>query len=124
MTFTYDKTLSTNLAKVRFAIQDTVENNGIKPHGVNFEDEEINGVLDTEGTVGRAVAALFESLATGYSIYADTQIGSRREALSKIAENFRKRAESQRKEHGYATGNNVISVSSLDEDISQPSTTS
>lgn len=119
MTFTYDKTLSTNLAKVRFAIQDTIENEGIKPDGANFEDEEINGVLDVEVTVGRTVAALFEALATGYSIYADTQIGSRREALGKIADNFRKRAE----EHGYVTGNNVISVSSLDEDISQPSTT-
>lgn len=51
MTFSYDITLSSNLAKVRFHIGDTNE------EGVYLQDETINALVTSEGSVGGAVIA-------------------------------------------------------------------
>lgn len=103
MTFTYLGTLATDLDTIRFEIQDTVENSGIKPNGGNFTDEEINGVLAGEGNVNRTVANLYERLATAWSIKANTQVGARREDLGKIADNFRKLGQDYRNRYGYGS---------------------
>lgn len=103
MTFTYAGTLTTDLDKIRFKIQDTVENSGVKPNGGNFSDEEINGLLDVEGNVNRTVAALYEALATVWANYVDTKIGPRDEKLSQIADRYVKIAKQWRDDYGYGT---------------------
>lgn len=56
MTFTYDITLSSDLAKTRFHIGDT------DADAQKFQDETILAVLASEGDVGHAVIALLNGL--------------------------------------------------------------
>lgn len=108
MTFTYDGTLTTNLDKIRFKIQDTVSGSGIKPNNGNFTDEEIAGLLAEEGNnVNRTVAALYEALATVWANYVDTKIGSRDEKSSQAAARYAKLAEKWRDDYGY-TGTTLV----------------
>lgn len=93
MAFTYTDTLSDDKSKVRFWIQDTVENSGPKPDDDNFSDNEINGLLTAEGNWQQAVAAAFEVLEAAWAGYADWQAGPRRENASQIAERFGKKAQ-------------------------------
>jgi len=65
MTFTY--TVGTNLGNVRMALGDTVSGTGVLPSGANFTDEEINEIVDTEGTWQKAVAHLCEILANRWA---------------------------------------------------------
>lgn len=75
MAFTYLGDFSTDLDKVRFHLQDTVENNGPKPSNKNFTDAELTALISLEGRWERAVAAGFETLAaawqpeTSFSVY-------------------------------------------------------
>lgn len=101
MTFTYVGTLTTDLDKVRFRINDTVENSGVKPDGGNFTDEEINGLLTLEGNVNRTIAALYETLSSVWAGYIDTKIGSRDEKQSQIADRYAKLASQWRSDYGY-----------------------
>lgn len=104
MTFTYDSTLATDLAKIRLRIQDTTASpSGIKPLGANFTDEEINSVYATEGTIPRAVAALYEILAVAWANYVDTKIGPRDEKLSQAAARYDVLARQLRTQYGYGT---------------------
>lgn len=103
MTFTYNGTLATDLDEIRFKIQDVTSGSGPLPGGTNFTDEEINGLLTHEGTVERTVAALYEALATRWSIYVDTRIGPRDEKLSQVAERYQNLAAKQRDEYGYGS---------------------
>lgn len=119
MTFTYNGDLATDLDRIRFAIDDTVDGTGIKPNGDNFTDEELEGLLADEGTVGRTVAAVFEKLAGSYARLVDTKIGPRDEKSSQTAQMYASLAAQKRKEHGYATGNNVITVGAFDEGLSE-----
>ena len=101
MAFNYDGTLTTDLDTIRFRIQDTVSGSGVKPLGGNFTDEEITGLLTIEGGVNRTVAALYESLATIWSIYVDTEIGPRDEKLSQVAKNYANLAKKWREDFGF-----------------------
>ena len=96
MAFTYLGTLATDRDKVRFYIQDTVEDSGPKPSDGNFTDAEIDGLLDAEGNWQQAVAAAFEVLEAAWAGYADWQAGPRRESASQIAERFGKKAQTWR----------------------------
>jgi hypothetical protein len=102
MTFTYLGTLATDLDKVRFYLGDTssVSGAGVKPGGGNFTDEELSGLLAVEGSVGRAVAGGFETLAGLFARQVDFTLGPRREALSQAAERYGKLADSWRKKYG------------------------
>jgi hypothetical protein len=102
MTFTYLGTLATDLDTIRFKVQDTVENSGVKPNGGNFTDEEIAGLFAIEGTIDRTVAALYEALATVWSNYVDSEIGPRNEKLSQIAARYQKLAADWRSNFGSA----------------------
>lgn len=117
MTFTYLGDGSTNLDQIRFHIGDTVSGSGKKPAGGNFTNEEIGWLLTDEGTVGKTVARLFETLAAEWSVYADTKVGSRDEKLSKIADHYFSLAKQWRAEHGGGSGT-TITVAAFDEDIS------
>jgi hypothetical protein len=102
MTFTYDATLATDLAKIRLRIQDTAASpSGIKPLGGNFTDEEINSIYATEGTIPKTVAAMYEILAVAWANYVDTKIGPRDEKLSQVAARYAVLAKTWRDEYGY-----------------------
>lgn len=100
MAVTYTDTLLTDRDKIRFNIGDTVENSGPKPSGGNFSDNEIAGVLTSEGSVGRATARLYEALASIWARYVDSKIGPRDEKLSKVADNYRALAVQWRDDYG------------------------
>jgi hypothetical protein len=109
MTFTYDVTLATDLAKIRLRIQDTTASpSGIKPLGANFTDEEINSIYASEGTIPRTVAAMYEILAVAWANYVDTKIGPRDEKLSQVAARYAALAKQWRDEYGFGT--TVLSV--------------
>lgn len=104
MTFTYVGDLSTNLDKVRFYIQDTVSGSGPKPSDGNFTDEELGGLITTEGSWQRAVAGASEVLASAWATYVDLRVGPRSESLSKIADRWRDQANEWRDTYGSASG--------------------
>lgn len=102
MTFTYDTTLATDLALIRFQIQDTAASpSGIKPLGGNFTDEEINAMLAIEGTVNRTIARMYEVLSVAWANYVDTKIGPRDEKLSQVAARYAALAKQWRDDYGY-----------------------
>jgi len=96
MAFTYIDTLSDDRSRIRFYIQDTVENSGPKPSDGNFTDAEIDGLLTVEGNWQQAVAAAFEVLEAAWAGYADWQAGPRRESASQIAERYHEKAQTWR----------------------------
>jgi hypothetical protein len=102
MAFTYNDTLATDRDMIRIRVGDTAQNNGPRPDGANFSDEEIAGLLSSEGSANRAIAAIYEILAAQWAGYADTQMGDRRESLSQVADRYTKLATQYRSEHGYA----------------------
>ena len=104
MTFTYAGTLATDLDKIRFKIADTVEDDGVKPDGGNFTDEELNGLMSMEGTVNRTIAAAYEALAVIWANYVDTKIGPRDEKLSQVAKRYSNLAKQWRADWGYGGG--------------------
>lgn len=108
MTFSYSGTWSTTTDQIRFKIGDTVENSGIKPNGGNFSNEEIASLYAVEGTIGRTVAALYETLATIWATYVDTKIGPRDEKLSQVAAHYRQLAKEWRDDYG--SGTTVLST--------------
>ena len=100
MGFTYTDTLLTDLDKLRYAIQDTVADQGIKPNGSNFSDEEIGGLVTLEGSWQRATAAAFEALS---SIWA-TQENYNHDGLNRTwdaSKHFRELAKKWRAKYGY-----------------------
>lgn len=99
MTFTYVGDLSTDLDKIRFNVQDTVESSGPKPGDGNFTDEEIAGAITQAGDWERAVAVLFEALAAVWTRHADIRVGPRQQSFSQVAGGFRKQAEKWKKDH-------------------------
>lgn len=69
MAFTYDDTLTTDLAKVRFHLGDTVSGTGPKPGDGNFTDAELGGLVTMSGSWQRAVYAALMSLASQWRRY-------------------------------------------------------
>ena len=102
MAFTYD--LSTDVGQVRLEIGDTNSGNGVKPDGTNLSDEEIQHLVTREGNAMRAAAACCEILARHWARVANIAVGSRREDLSTIADQWAKQAKSLREQYGNAAG--------------------
>lgn len=104
MTFTYNLSASgedLRISKVRLEVGDTIENDGIRPDGSNLADAEVSYFLDKEDDdIGRAAAAVCESMANTWARYANTRVGPRREDLSDVAESWAKRAEALRDQYG------------------------
>lgn len=100
MAFTYTAP-TTDRDRVRFYIGDTVSAAGPKPGASsNFTDEELDGVLATEGAWQRAVAGCYEALAALWATYVDTQAGPRRESLSQTGQQYEKLAAEWRAKYG------------------------
>lgn len=100
MTFTYNGDLSTNLDKLRFNIQDTVENSGPKPGDANFSDEELGGLITAEGSWQRSVAAGFESLAAAWMRFPSFRTDALGLNRSDIAKGYQEQAKQWRKRYG------------------------
>lgn len=100
MAFTYVDTLATDRDRVRFNISDTVESSGPKPSGGNFSDNEIAGLITSEGNWEKATAASFEALAGLWSTYVDTSVGPRRQSLSQTAKGYEKMGRTWRRRSG------------------------
>lgn len=105
MAFTYSTDLDTSRDKIRFNIGDRVENEGKRPDGANFSDEEIAFALSEEDSrVNGATAYLFEILANEWSSYALSERGdSGNFDATGVAAEFRKQAEKWRKKPGGAS---------------------
>lgn len=100
MAFNYVGDLGTDLDRVRFYLQDTVENSGPKPSDGNFTDEEIGGLVDTEGSWQRAVAAGFETLASAWRRFPSFQADGLRVDRTSIADGYAKLAKTWRAKYG------------------------
>lgn len=121
MTVTYVGDLSTDLDKVRFHIDDTVENSGVKPGGGNYQDAEINALLTANSNdIDRTITMLFQQLAASWARYVDTQVGDRRESLSQVAKQYRNLA--QKWQSGeLSTGENAVYFSEISLGIDEES---
>lgn len=71
MSFNYN--LSTAVGRVRFLIGDTVAGQGCLPGKVNFQDEEIQLLIDREPSDDSAAAGGCEVAATAWSKMPDSQ---------------------------------------------------
>lgn len=108
MTFTYSATdLSTDLAKVRFEVGDTIESEAL------FTDEEINAKLDGNSVLG-AAADLCDVLATRYAALADTSVGGQDISLAKLSEAYAARAVALRDRSVDSRGLRSISTTRVD----------
>jgi hypothetical protein len=123
MTFTYTGDLATDLDQIRFHIDDVIEDTGIKPNGTNFSDEEIEGLLAVEGSVGRTVAAIFQKLAGAYARSVDTKIGPRDEKSSQTAKMYADLAKQWRENYGYPSGVSGVTTGTINLGIDEEDST-
>lgn len=121
MTFTYAGTLATDLDKIRFHIGDTTSGAGPKPDGTNFTDEELGGLLTAEGSVGRAVAGVYEALAVIWAPKYDFTSEGQSFRRSTPSERFAKLAAEWREQYGSAgtaaTSMSLTRVDAYSDDI-------
>lgn len=108
MAFTYASDLSTNLARVRLAIGDTVNASvtagaGCRPDGSNYTDAELNAYITDAGTWYGAVAPVLRTLAHEYARQArSTGVAGLSESLGGIASELQTMAEKW--DNAYGTG--------------------
>lgn len=100
MTFTYLGDLSTDRDKARFHLRDTDENGGPLPGDANFTDAEIDGLLTSEASWQRAVAAGFEALAAAWRRYPDFKADGLSLNRTDIAEGYAVLAADWRRRYG------------------------
>jgi len=111
---TYDSGLGTNRDKVRFHLQDTTSGSGPLPDDGNFTDDELDGLIDAEGTWQRAVAAGFEALAMAWARYPTFKADGLSLNRSDIAKAYREQAAKWRKDYGRTRGVNVAGIIKVD----------
>ncbi len=104
MAFTYTGDLGTDLNKVRFYLQDIVSGSGPKPADGNFTDEELGGLITTEGSWERGVAAGFETLAAAWRRYPTFKADGLSLNRSDIAKGYSTQAKEWRRKYGGSGG--------------------
>lgn len=100
--FTTD--LATDIGLMRMELGDDVQGTGVKPDGRNLSDGECQVLLTREGSVMPAVAAACELLARLWARVANISVGSRREDLAAISDQWAKQAAKLREQYGAAAG--------------------
>ena len=100
MAFTYLGTLATDRDKVRSYLRDTVSAAGPLPADANFTDAEIDGLITTEGTWQRAVAAGFELLVAAWSRYVNFNADGVQVSRSDVAKSYQVMADKWRRDYG------------------------
>jgi hypothetical protein len=111
----YDDELSTDRDKVRFYVNDKAIDAGPLPGDGNFSDNELDGLIDAQGSWERAVAACFDALETAWANYADKSVGPRSESMSQIAERWAKKREKWVQEHGLADTGGSLFLKRIDQ---------
>lgn len=130
MAFTYNGTLTTDLDRVRFYLQDTVSAAGPKPSDGNFTDAELSGLITVEGSWERAVAAGLEALAAAWAKHVTFSADGLSVSQSNIAQSYQTEAAKWRKLYGPAgstgtTGTGTTAVTRIDgysDDVSSDDT--
>ena len=110
---TFSTTLTTDIGKIRLELGDDTSGSGVLPSGDNLTDEQIQVILDREGSVMRTVAGICELLATRYAQLADLQVGPRKESYSQVSAAYLKRAADLRSRYGDATGTDAESYAGI-----------
>jgi hypothetical protein len=95
MSWSYN--LLDDVGKLRLELGDTDYASGIKPNGAPFEDEELQFLIDQEGTVLAAAARACELLSVWYARAVDTTVGELSQSLSQIAGRYATTATDLRK---------------------------
>ena len=114
MAFTYSEDLSNNRSKVRFYLGDKTENAGPLPADANFSDAEIDGLLSTEGSWQRAVAAGFETLAARWTRNPTFKADGLSLNRTDIANGYRDLAKEWRRTYGRGSGAGSRAVTRVD----------
>lgn len=106
--------MSTDIGKLRFRLDDTEIGYGVKPRRRNFTDEELQYFLDNEDSIELAEAAACETLSTMWTRFVDTSVGQRSEGFGSVADKYAKRAEKIRAEAAGVVGGFGISIKRVD----------
>jgi hypothetical protein len=101
---TFSIALTTDIGKIRLELGDDTAGAGVLPTGNNLTDEQLQVVLNREGSVMRTVAGVCELLSTRWAQLADLQVGPRRESYSQVSAAYLKRAAELRDRYGDASG--------------------
>lgn len=102
--FSYLLNLEEDKDKVRFSIQDTKELAGPLPGDQNFQDEEIEAIIELEGGWQRAVARCFEVLAAAWRLYPNIESDQFGLSRSHISRGYAEDAKLWREQWGWPTG--------------------
>lgn len=100
MSFTYN--LATDIGKVRLEIGDVTSGKGVRSDASNLNDEEIQVLLDREGSVMRATAAACELLARNWAAAADVVTGGGTEIYSRVSDHWAALGKTLRAQYGGA----------------------
>jgi hypothetical protein len=100
MAFTYTGTLDSDLERVRFYVGDTVSGNGPRPNDLNFTDAELAGLISTEGSWQRAIAAGCEVLAVEWTRFTTFSADGASVSQSDVAAGYREQAKLWRRKAG------------------------
>ncbi len=115
MAFTYTDTLLTDIDKVRFWIQDTIESKGPLPDNRNFSDAEVNGLLSIESSWQQAVAAGFETLSAAWAKETSFTVYNGAFSRSEAVKAYRDLAKTWRERYGDAdTATDEVGSKSID----------
>jgi hypothetical protein len=111
--FTYSDALTADRDRVRFRLGDTLLDAGPKPADANFSDEEIDDLLDDEGSWQRAVAGAFETLAALWARHVSFSADGLQMNQSDIADKYAASAAIWRGRHGTSAVGSCGSASAI-----------
>ena len=114
MTVTYVGNLSNNRDKVRFYLGDKEDGAGPLPEDANFSDAEIDGLISSEGSWQRAVAAGFETLAARWRRHPTFKADGLTLNRTDIANGFLAQAKEWRRSYGRGGGAGSRAVTRVD----------
>lgn len=101
----FDNDLTTATGKVRLEVGDTLFEDGPRPDGRNFSDEELAYFLTQEGDhILRTAARVFEVLAHEWARYPVQYALGPERTNYEAAEGYRKQAAALRARYGYGQG--------------------
>lgn len=123
MAFTYDATSTSTRNRLRLYVDDTVEDSGPLPDAANFSDEELDSIIELEGTLWRAQAHCLERLANAWFQHPTFSGDGISISRSHIGRNFADQAALLRRKHGYPSSagqtstNGIVRVDGYNEDL-------
>ena len=115
MSINYDDRLTDDSDKVRFWLQDTVDDRGKKPANKNFSDAEITALISQGGSWESAVALGFDALAAAWQSETTFSVENGSYSRSDAAKGYRDLADDWRERHGIdATATENVGAKSVD----------